>query len=386
METKKSKILFINPPQTFYPGSTIFSKSFPLGLASVAAVLLREAYDVTILDTLVNKFEIIKDENVTTYGMLFKNIEEEIRISKPDIIGITCPFTAQSENAIKIANIVKQIDKKIITILGGPDSSVRAKTLMENNISIDFAVIGEGEQTMLEFTDKINNNNYEELEKVKGLVLRIEDKIIINEEREFIKNLDSLPFPAYELFNMNAYFDETDEYLYIQRMGRKKRELPIITSRGCPYKCIFCSIHLHMGNKWRSHSAKYVLDHLKHIIEKYGVNHIHFEDDNLTQNIKRTEEILNGIIKNNYKVTWDTPNGVRIDHLDEKILLLMKKAGCVKLTVAIESGDQYVLDKIISKALNLNTVAEIVDKINNVGIPLHSFYIIGFPGEKRENI
>ncbi|MCD4681420.1 MAG: radical SAM protein [Bacteroidales bacterium] len=152
-------------------------------------------------------------------------------------------------------------------------------------------------------------------------------------------------------------------------------------SWGCPFNCCFCSIHLHMGKKLRVHSAKQVLEHITHVTQKYGVNHIHFEDDNLTFPKKRFVAILDGIINNGLNFTWDTPNGIRADNLGKNILTKMKQSGCVHLTIAPESGVQSVLNNIINKRLELSEVIETAKHAKEVGLPLHAFFVLGCPGE-----
>ena len=164
------------------------------------------------------------------------------------------------------------------------------------------------------------------------------------------------------------------------------REISMITSRGCPFNCVFCSIHLHMGRRWRGHSEGYVTKHIENVVNKYGVEHIHFEDDNLTLDMKRFENILDEIIKKRIEFSWDTPNGIRADRLTKDMLYKMKKTGCKSLTIGVESGDQFILDNIIDKHLNLGNVINTAQMCQQLGIRLGAFFVIGFPGEKKENM
>jgi radical SAM superfamily enzyme YgiQ (UPF0313 family) len=141
-----------------------------------------------------------------------------------------------------------------------------------------------------------------------------------------------------------------------------------------------------MGKKWRPHSPDYVLNHLQFLHEKYRINHVHFEDDNLTLNKNRFEKILDGIKTRGLKFTWDTPNGVRADTLDRALLEKSKQTGCSYLILGIESGDPYVLKKIIHKELSLKQVVRVCETAYEVGIDLRAFYVIGFPGETRQSM
>ena len=379
-------ILLINPPQTFYPGSQWFCKYFPTGLASLAAVLEADGFSVAVLDTLMTGFERLERDDITQYGMAWQNIRRELEQRQPDILGMTSPFSAQIENAITLAALAKEVNPAIVTIIGGPAVSVRASELLQQSSAIDIAVIGEGEMTLLEIASLYQQHQLERLSSVAGIAYRTPNDVRLTAPRPFIKNLDDLPLPAYHLFDMEAYLNEQDAYLYAGRMGGHLREIPMTTSRGCPYQCVFCSIHLHMGKPWRAHSANYVLEHIRHLIQRYGVQHIHFEDDNFTLNRQRTEQILDGIIANSFNVTWDTPNGVRADHLGRAMLQKMKLSGCQSLNIAIESGDQTVLDTIIGKRLQLADVLRSITHCSAVGIPVNAFFVVGFPGETLENM
>jgi len=141
-----------------------------------------------------------------------------------------------------------------------------------------------------------------------------------------------------------------------------------------------------MGNKWRAHSPEYTINHIKHLTENYGVCHIHFEDDNFTFKRSRVNDICRRMISGGIRVTWDTPNGVRADTLNDELLGNMKESGCIGLTVAAESGDQDVVNNIIKKKLDLANIKHAAALAHKHGIPMGCFFVIGFPGEKKENI
>jgi magnesium-protoporphyrin IX monomethyl ester (oxidative) cyclase len=141
-----------------------------------------------------------------------------------------------------------------------------------------------------------------------------------------------------------------------------------------------------MGQGFRAHSAGYVLDHIQHVVDKYGVKNVFFEDDNLTLDLKRFEAICDGIIERKIKIGWETPNGVRADCLNLDLLKKMKQSGCRSVFVGVESGDQQILDKVICKSLDLNRVVEFAKNSREIGLKTGAFYIIGFPGETKETM
>lgn len=380
----KPKVLLINPPETAYPASIGLFVGLPLGLMYIAAVLDKKGIPVEILDTLVTGVEKVKEGDATYCGMRPEKIKEEINLRKPGILGINAATTPHIDNAIMVAKLAKGVDPKILTVAGGNHSTVLYRELLGGNPEIDVVVRGEGEYAMLEIAEKWDGTA-KSLRGIKGIAYRENGKIVEAEPRPVIENLDELPFPAYHLVDMEAYFDPKKK-AELWGGGEHLRDIPMITSRGCPYSCTFCSIHLHMTRKWRAHSAEYVLRHIQHVIGKYGVEHIHMDDDNLVLDTKRMHAILDGIMQRSLKFTWDTPNGVRADRLDRELLVKMKKTGCELLIISPESGDQWVLDNIVKKNLDLKKVEEAARLCKEVGIKVGALFIIGFPGETKENI
>ncbi len=373
-----TKVMLINPPRKDYDKSSGFTVYFPIGLLSIAA-MIKNICEVKIFDCSITDFEIQQEKDYVLYGTSFKNIKETIKNFNPDIVGISIPFSTQSGNAIAILNICKKINPKIIVVFGGPDSSARYESLLKET-ACDYCVIGEGEQTFFEFIKNFNSNI--PLTNIDGLAYK-NSETVDYKPRKFLDNLDDLPFPAYDLIEMEAYLK--NKYLYKNR-SLIKNSISIITSRGCPYDCIFCAIKLHMGKKYRYNSPTYVINHLKLLINEYKITNFHFEDDNFSLNAHRFNEILDKIIKDKLNLKWDTPNGIRADTLDFNLLKKIKKSGCKKLTIAIESGNQDVLDKIIKKRISLDSMLEIVKYCKKLKINTGSFYVIGFPGESIENM
>jgi magnesium-protoporphyrin IX monomethyl ester (oxidative) cyclase len=374
------KILLINPPQTFYPGSEPPAGNLPLGLMYIAAVLRKAGYEVEILDAFMTEKDFCDNGETVNVGLSFEEIKQEVETRKPDIVGLAGPFTSQIENTIKTSNIIKEVNPDIITVVGGPHVTLIPKEFLEENPNFDVVVTGEGEYAMLEIAQYIEGKK--QLEEIQGIAYRKNGKIILNPRRPFIKDLDELPYPAYDLVNM-------EKYLNSKKIGYRSfqnRAISMVTSRGCPFNCCFCAVHLHMGQLFRAHSAKYVLDHVEYVVDKYKVKNVFFEDDNLTLDIKRFEAICDGLIERKIKVGWETPNGVRADFLNLDLLKKMKKSGCKSVFVGVESGDQRILDDVICKSLDLNRVVEFAKNSRKIGLKTGAFYIIGFPGETKENM
>jgi magnesium-protoporphyrin IX monomethyl ester (oxidative) cyclase len=374
------KVLLINPPQIFYPGSDQPAGNLPLGLMYIAAVLDKAGYKVEILDAFMTDSSFLRVGDVTEVGMPYRKIKEEVRKRKPDIVGIANPFTCQAENAIRVADAVKEVDPSVLTVVGGPHVTVVPLKFMEEARNVDIAVIGEGEYTMLNIVKSFEG--HKKISDVQGIAHRKENTVLLSAPRPFIENLDELPYPAYHLVDMEQYLSpERIEY-----RSFKDRSISMITSRGCPFNCSFCSVHLHMGKMFRAHSADYVIDHIAYVVEKYRVKTIFFEDDNLTLDKKRFETICDKIIEKRIRFNWETPNGIRADTLTLELLKKMKKSGCQSVFFGIESGDQWILDNVIDKSLRLEDAERVAKLCNEVRLRAAAFYIIGFPGEKKENM
>ena len=374
------KVLLINPPQVFYPGSDQPAGNLPLGLMYIAAMLEKAGYKTEILDAFMSDGSSRRNGETLNVGMPFERIKQEIYSRKPDIVGIAGPFTCQIENSVKVSSLAKQVDSGILTVVGGPHVTTVPKEFLEEAKSVDIAVTGEGEYTMLELAQYFEGKK--QLSEILGIAYRKDGEVIVNSPRPFIENLDELPYPAYDLVDMEQYLNPKN----IGYRSFRNRAISMITSRGCPFNCCFCSVHLHMGREFRAHSANYVLNHIQYVVEKFNVKNIFFEDDNLTLDLSRFEAICDGLIEKKIKIGWETPNGVRADCLNLNLLEKMKKSGCQSVFFGVESGDQQILNNVICKSLDLNRVVEVAKICKDIGLKTGAFYIIGFPGEKKENM
>lgn len=336
------------------------SLGIPLGIMYLSSVLKQNNFDTKIIDYTV-------ENNV--------NIKKIIEKYKPEIVGISATYSLQTVNALKIARMIKNIDKDILLVAGGNPATV----IPEDFLGVfDIAVRGEGEFSMLEIAQG------KELKDIKGISYKKNGKIIHNPPREWIFNLDKIPFPDYESVDLEKYFNPFLRLHFFEDIPERK--IPILTSRGCPFSCFFCAVHLSSGRTWRPHSTEYVLNHMEFLIKNYKIEHIHFDDDNLTLDPKRFEAILDGMKKRNIKITWDSPNGVRLDTLNRRLIKKMKENGMTRLTIAIESGSQKVIDNVIHKNLNLKKALKIARICKEEGISLSAFYIVGLPGETKKDM
>ncbi len=378
------RVCLINPPR-IQPKSWGKPSVFqPLDIAYVAALLERQ-HKVSIIDSPNEGWNVLEEIAGAKYrqGLGNEEIANRIRQWTPDVVGITIPFSGWSEPASEVTSIVKSIDKDIVTILTGLHPSARpAACLADPNVN--FVVIGEPEQTVFELVDTVEQGKATDLKKVRGIGFVDNGETVITVPRPAIQDLDALPFPARHLLPMGTYFAAVKENPL--RGEITKPWTVMITSRGCPNNCIFCSIHIVNGKQWRSRTPQNVVNELEQVVNSYGVKQIDFNDDNMTLDKKRMETICDLIVERGLDIEWFTPNGVRADTLDESLLKKMKASGCKKLRIAPESGVQRVVDKIIKKNLSLKEVEKAVILSKKAGIEVGCFFVMGLIGETKEDI
>ncbi|MEK6984220.1 MAG: radical SAM protein [Nanoarchaeota archaeon] len=376
------RILLIRPPHldiNLLPPTAV---GIPLGMLSVAAYMEKQGHDVKIFDSLIYPD---KTKDQTHFGASFERIESSIRGFKPDIIGVTNLFSTQMRKALGVIKHIKAVHPDAKIVVGGPHATAKPEEFL-NSLDINLVVVGEGEITLASIADYYEGKKG--INEVKGIAYTKDGKLQINKP-EYIQDLNSIPYPAYHLVDLEKYFELAKKgrgSRFYDIFYEPKREITMVTSRGCPYECIFCSIHPTMGYKFRYNSPEYVVGHIENLIKRYGVEFIHFEDDNLTLNQPRFEKILDIIIEKRLKFEWDTPNGVRADALSLSLLEKAKRTGVRELRVAIESGNEEFLNKVVKKRLKLSKVVETAQNCKKLKIPLSAFYIIGFPGETKEGI
>ncbi len=373
------KILLIQPPIAIKENEA-FAVTPPLGIAYLGAVAEQLGHEVKILDTIAVGFSFRQKKGaLIRIGLPQEKIKHEIERFRPDLIGVSCPFSLMDEEMKQIASTVKALDKKIPVVVGGAHPSSMPEFVL-NDENIDYVVLGEGEKTFSELLTALESNA--NLQNIQGLMYKQGEKIVKNAPRKYIEDLDSLPFPAWHLLPIETYISIGQAH----GSQRKKRFMPIITSRGCPGTCVFCSIHTVWGHKWRHRSPENVVKEMEKLHTEYRIDEFHFEDDNLTLSRQRMMEICDLIISKGLNVKWMTPNGVAVATLDYDLLKRMKASGCFQLNFGIESGDPIVLKEIINKNLTLERVREVVGYSKSLGIWSHGFFVIGFPGESLESI
>lgn len=376
-----NRILLITPPAFTFKAYRDINPLPPMGLGYLAAAIDGLCIEIKILDALLSGWNNEEKFNDTLIrvGLSDSEIENYICKFEPDIVGVNCQFSRQYKMYHNIFAIIKKIKSDCITIAGGAHVTVCPEEVL-NDVNCDFIITGEAEDSFKEFV--LNLKNGKEVYSVDGLGWKSNDGIHIAEKKKWIMSLDSIPFPSYHIMDLGKYFGLPASH----GVRHKNKFCPIITSRGCPAKCTFCSAHKVWGNVFRFRSVNNVLEEMRILKERYNIEELMFEDDNVTANPKRAKELFSRMIDEKFNFVWDTPNGVGVWSIDEELLNLMKQAGCIKLNFPIESGSQYVLDHIIKKPLNLSKVKELIKHCRKINLDYSIFLVIGMPGEKADDI
>ncbi len=363
--TQKGKIIFINPPVTLTErygklaqGGT---NTAPLGLATLASVTRNQGYQTEIIDPLPSQLS-------------QQEIIEKIQKAQPKWVGFTA--TAISiHKAAELAGSLKRFAPKIITIIGGAQLSALPEEMMEEFPDFDLGVLGEGEQTILELLNCLHKKG--ELNEINGLVIRENGKLRLTKDREYIKDLDRIPLPAWDLL--------PDIRKHYQPAAFNSRRFPassILTSRGCPGKCTFCDLSV-FKNTCRSFSAEYVMEMIRILRNNYGIREISIHDDNFLMFRPRLIKVCELLIGQRWNLSWSC-NG-RIDQVTPEILSLIRRAGCWQIGYGIESGSEEILKR-IRKGINIEQITSAVRWTQEARIRVRGYFILGCPGETKETM
>lgn len=351
------KTLLVNPPYSefvYENRKKAASLDAPLSIAYLASVLEKSGHDVEILDA--NAFNLTIDETIN-------------KISKSDakVVGITSTTTVMPIT-YKICDGVKKLSDKIM-VVGGPHVTFVPERTLNESKGIDIVARGEGEDTLLELVKKKGNPA-----GIKGLTYRKGNRIVKNPDRIFIKDINGLPFPARHLLPMHAY--RSGSAISSGTDGHKYASM--ITSRGCPNKCTYCSSSHFWGTRVRFRTPENVIEEIEKLVKEYGTKEIFFKDDTFTFSPIRTRQICDLLIKKNLGVRWSCY--ARVNTVNKEILTLMKKAGCFALDFGIESGNQEVLNR-IKKNITLDQARKALKAAREVGIITYSSFMFGLPGD-----
>lgn len=355
-----SKVLFFTPPgrKDIYlsTNTRVGAPDYPnLTLATLAAQLVNE-HEIKILD-------------LEPADNFYEFLLEEIRVLKPDIIA----SSATTPYYLTVKELMKKIKEKyrnITTVVGGVHITAVPEEAGKEEC-FDILVLGEGDKALPEILSS-------SVKEVPGIIYKdaISGKAVYTQKRKFIADLNSLPYPAWQLFNLKNYKNS--------RLSSRKNPVGLIeTSRGCAFQCNFCN-KLTFGSEYRTKDPKRVVNEMEYLL-KCGFKEIHIADDSFTQNINRAKEICAEILRRNLKFPWSLFNGIRVDMVDPEFFKLARKAGCWQVGFGIETGDEEVLNK-INKKITLSQIEYAVKLAEKSGISTFGFFILALDGETEKSM
>lgn len=343
------KVLLVNPP--FLKGFRKFNLNLPpIGLGYIGAMLERHGHEVRILDLSVERWK----KGFSGY----------------DAVGITS-LTPTYPKARRIAESIREQDPDMPLIIGGPHASFLGEEAFE---TFDYAVRGEGEYTFLELLEALEEGRSPR--GVRGLTYRDDGRILRNPDRPFIEDLDTLPFPARHLFNLRAGG-------YMKMEGDVVAS--VVSSRGCPFGCSFCSTSRLTGLRWRARSPGNVGDELEEVGERYGYRSMAFVDDNFSLDPRRVERICDEIMERGLRLKWGCMSRVDTTVKNPRTVRKMAEAGCIRVYMGIESANQAVLES-YRKRTNIEMIKKAINILRDNGIGVIGSFILGEIRETREMV
>lgn len=405
-QSRVSKVMLINPASKVFiyaDGSPAHRKHCtpPLGLAYLAANMLRANYEVCIVDAVAEGYQNEWFEApYLYYGLDNDSILERIATEKPDVVGVSVLFSNIMAEVHTLCADIKQRFPHITIVLGGHHPTGAAANVMQDE-NIDYVMLGEADVSFIQFLEHMNGRlprdevpalYYRQDGELKSTLAGVkpmaqgEGWAYYNRKDAGVPlDLDGLPLPAWHLFPMDSYW-QTDV-----RIGggdcQRDRYAVMMSTRGCPHACYFCTSPLVSGYKgYRRRSNDSVIEEIRWLRDEMGVQEIQFLDDNFYVSKPRVKDLLTRVAEEFPDMVFGVPGGTEVNALDEEVIALMAKANFYKTLLAIEAGDPDLQGALIDKKVRVHEVPKTVDLLKSYGIETRALFMIGFPDETRDQI
>ena len=350
-------------------------------LLCLASVLRKNSHTPILLDFNNKETYLEKDSTLFCHNKILTTIEKE----NPDFIGISCLFSGFFETVSGYAKLIKKQYASLKIVTGGIHVTTYPKEILETCHEFDYIVLGEGESQVVELTKCIEQKQLDSLNDIKSFAYRDSNNIVhINEEREWLDYAD-LPMQAWDLVDFNKFKMDLSEYSNFKN-HKLTNVVPVISERGCPFKCTFCDMYIVQGRKLRRRNAIKFVDELEYLVNECGQNFFTFMDDNLTVSNNHILEICIEITKRNLDIQFTTAGGLGMSSLKENVIEAMVEAGMTSALIAPEHGSDYIRDEVMKKHLNRNTIYEVVENLKKHRVSLAGNWIMGFPEETNETM
>ncbi len=335
-----------------------------IGLGCLAAALRKDGHAVNILDC-------IKD------AVTIDKLPRLLKKYHPDVLGLQC-YTFDLPYIRQALRIAKEVNREMVTIVGGPHPSALPEEMMRKEPDLDYLFVGEAEVGFPKLLQALEKDAGD-FSKIPGLGYREDGGVKVN-PRAVADDLDSVGIPAWDLIHPERY-PESQHGAFFKQFPIA----PIMVTRGCPYPCTFCAGHIVSGKSIRRRSIDNVLSEIQMLRDDFGIREFHIVDDNFTMDTAYAKEFLRRLKELKLGMTWAVPNGVRMDTLDVEMLSLMKESGLYLISLGIESGSDKVL-AMMKKGITTSKIRRHVKMIHDAKIDMAGFFILGFPGETADTI
>ncbi len=380
------KTLLIKPPKYAGDYDNVLFNFEPLGLLCIASFVKKfSSHQVSLLD-MQSEAEGVAELADGRFRMEMSDeaFKKRLKEEAPEVVGITALFWVQDDIVIALAKKIKELSPKTVIVIGGLNSSISYKKFLEIGC-IDLVVWGEGEESFLDILNRKEQNK--PLSGIAGTCDKIDENgkltYRLNPPRTPQVPFDDYPFPDRELVDRSAYDNPENQ----SRSFPYSKRSPVVlmqTSRGCTLKCTFCSI-IAVSNKWRAHSAEYVVDEIEECMKSFGSREFAFLDDNFMLDTDRVMKICSLIIERKLDITFDVMSGISVWKFNEKMIDLMVEAGLYRACLPIETGNPQTI-KFIRKPINLKRMKQVIEHCLQKGVYTFANIIIGFPYETKEDI
>jgi anaerobic magnesium-protoporphyrin IX monomethyl ester cyclase len=370
-------ICLIKPSILHKSASFALLPTAPLGLAYIASSLQKEGHQISVVDSSAEGFKDVSQflGDLYIYGL---SIEQIVSRINPDA-EVICFALMFTNNWLSSRELIKQVKRSFpkAVLIGGGEHATAAPDLCLQQAPLDYIVLGEGEETVVDLVDALENKR--EIKDVPGVAFLQNQKLFKTKPRKRIKEVKDIPWPAWELFPLQKYFD--------QKMSHgvfRGKTLPVMATRGCPYTCTFCSNPQMWGRKYEMRPPSDFVDELVFLNEKYGV--VNFDLYDLTAIIFKDwiVAMCTEILDRKLNITYQLPSGTRAEAIDFEVADLLFKSGCKNITYAPESGSKEVLLR-VKKKVKIGKMLDSIRYSYQAGINIHLNMIIGFPEDTHKN-
>lgn len=381
-DKKIKNILLVKSPTTVWETNHLSISSGiseevpePLGLCYLAAVLRDNGYEPEIFDPHLEVYEEYRQSRDPE--LIKESVRKKFAQGGYDLVGVSSMYLYAYKWGHHICAAAKKANEDIPVVIGGGHPSVvLGETMKDENI--DYLIEGEGEIAFLALLHALNTSRTpKQMRQIPALLHRDNGQVIHNERQDYIWDLDNIPFPAWDLINVDRYMNT-----YAEASSARKKTLMMITQRGCPFKCTFCNVFESWGYRFRKRSSENVLGEIDYLIENYGVEEIMFVDDNMTIDKKRMMEICEGL--KSRPIRWRVVN-IASFVTNEEMLRAMKESGCTKVSISVESASEKVLEA-MKKPVDLEWSEDAIRICHEIKLPITVNFITGMPYETKEDM